>query len=98
MPVKPHAKDGPFDYGPMDERGMYENYPVLPDEARKPTRPVRTAYRHLTCGTVTYMNRQLAETYATQPSYYTHTYCAGCRTHRPVDEFVWDGTMDPLGA
>lgn len=98
MPVKPHTKEGSFDYGAKGPDGMYENYPCLPDAERAPVRPVRDAYRHTVCGTVTYMNRKLAETYATQPSYYTHTYCVGCRDHLPVGQFVWDDGGEPLGS
>lgn len=44
------------------------------------------------CGTVTSMGLRLAETYARDPSFYSGTYCVGCRMHRPVGatgEFVW---------
>lgn len=48
------------------------------------------------CGTVTTMNREIAETYAREPGYYGATYCVGCREHLPVGEhgeFEWlDGT------
>jgi hypothetical protein len=63
------------------------------DRARGFIRPVRTAYIHETCGSVTTMSRTIAETYARQPSFYGSTYCVKCRMHRPVGaegEFVWD--------
>lgn len=41
------------------------------------------------CGHVTTMARELAETYARQPTFYGATYCTGCWMHRPVHEFVW---------
>lgn len=44
------------------------------------------------CGTVTTMNRAIAETYSVTPGFYGATYCAGCRMHRPVGatgEFTW---------
>lgn len=41
------------------------------------------------CKAKTKMHRELAETYARDPSFYGATYCAGCRMHRPVSEFVW---------
>lgn len=48
------------------------------------------------CGTTTTMSREIAETYARQPSFYGATFCCRCRTHKPVGadgEFVWhDGT------
>jgi hypothetical protein len=47
------------------------------------------------CGTVTSMGRELAETYARDPSFYGATYCVHCQKHLPVEEFVWvdDGTI-----
>lgn len=50
------------------------------------------------CGTLTKMGRELSETYARQPSFYGSTYCVGCRMHRPVAEFVWDGTDEKVGS
>lgn len=46
------------------------------------------------CGTVTRMGRALSETYARDPSFYTHTFCVACNRHSPVGEFTWtaDGT------
>lgn len=74
--------------------GMQESYLVLSDEERAKgfIRPVRTAYVHLTCGTVTTMGEAIAETYARQPGFYGGTYCVSCGTHFPVGEngeFVW---------
>lgn len=40
------------------------------------------------------------ETYARQPDYYTHTFCAGCKQHLPVGPkgaFYWDGTDERVG-
>lgn len=76
-----------------------EAYLVLPPSTEF-IRPVRTAYVHLKCGTVTHMAQRLAETYARQPDFYGATYCAYCRNHRPVGadgEFVWDGTDEKVG-
>lgn len=50
------------------------------------------------CGTVTKMGRSLAETYAREPKYYGQTFCCGCGTHLPVEEFVWDGTDERVGS
>lgn len=78
--------------------GMQECYLILPDGARqKLIRPIRLSYKHLKCGTVTTMARKLGETYAADPSFYSGTYCAGCKSHFPVGEhgeFIWedDGT------
>lgn len=72
-----------------------EAYLVLSEEdrARGFIRPVRRSYVHQTCGTATTMAQSIAETYATNPSFYGSTYCSHCRMHRPVGEhgeFVWD--------
>lgn len=50
------------------------------------------------CGGVTTMAVALAETYARNPSFYGETMCVGCGEHRPVAEFLWDGTQDRVGA
>ena len=49
------------------------------------------------CGTVTTMAPAIAETYARDPGFYGATFCCECREHRPVEEFVWDGTEDRVG-
>lgn len=88
-------------HGSDDEpTGMNDAYLVLPEAVRVPlTRPVLVRYIHDPelggCGTVTTMGRAIAETYATRPSFYGATYCAGCMKHRPVGihgEFYWVGT------
>jgi len=50
------------------------------------------------CGTVTTMGDALAETYARDPKFYGSTYCVTCQMHRPVGEFVWDGTDEVVGS
>lgn len=82
--------------------GQYKSYIVLcPDERAKGfVRPVRRAYKHLKCGTVTTMGQALAETYARDPFFYSGTFCCGCNAHFPVGEdgeFVWDGTAERVG-
>ena len=42
------------------------------------------------CGAVTTMGRALSETYARDPSFYSHTFCAACKKHYPVGDFVWE--------
>lgn len=80
------------------ETGMQRCYLVLPDGQRRDlVRPVRRSYRHEKCGAVTTMAREIAETYAANPSFYGATMCVRCRAHFPVGpngEFVWidDGT------
>jgi hypothetical protein len=69
-------------------------YLVLSESERRRgfVRPLRTAYKHLTCGAVTTMSKSIAETYAAKPSFYGATYCCACSMHRPVGEkgeFVW---------
>lgn len=77
-----------------------EVYLVLSDVERKKgfVRPFRDAYMHTTCGVVTYMGAEIAETYARDPGFYGATYCLGCRMHLPVEEFVWDGTNELVGS
>lgn len=82
----------------IGDDGMQACYLVLSEEERLKgyVRPVRASYRHLTCHTVTTMGRQIAETYAADPTFYGGTYCAFCKDHYPVGpegEFEWlDGT------
>lgn len=87
----------PADGPPVDQA---EVYLVLSDEerARGFVRPVRTAYWHTVCGTITTMALPLAETYARAPEFYSSTYCAACRRHRPVGadgEFYWCDPAHP---
>jgi hypothetical protein len=50
------------------------------------------------CGTRTEMSRAIAETYARNPKFYGATYCCGCRMHRPLAEFIWEGTTEIVGS
>jgi hypothetical protein len=75
--------------------GQQEKYLVLSEAERAKgfVRPVRTAYIHETCGSVTTMSVSIAETYARDPGFYGGTYCVRCQGHFPVGEhgeFVWD--------
>lgn len=84
------------------ETGMQKGYVVLSEEERAKgfVRPVRRAYKHTTCGTVTTMGQGIAETYARDPHFYGSTFCAGCMSHFPVGlrgEFTWDGTDEKVG-
>lgn len=79
-----------------------EVYLVLSEEERAKgfVRPVRHSYKHLTCGGLTTMGMQIAETYARKPDFYGATYCASCRKHRPVGEdgeFVWTTDGSKVG-
>lgn len=92
--------------GPGGE-GMNKKYLVLSDEERAKgfVRPVRRAYQHEKCGTITWMHQSIAETYAREPHFYGATFCCGCNTHLPVGErgeFVWcdehgDPTTEKVG-
>lgn len=82
--------------------GMQKAYVVLSAEERAKgfVRPVRRSYVHQKCGTVTTMGQALAETYARQPTFYSGTFCVGCKAHFPVGEdgeFRWDGTDEKVG-
>lgn len=46
------------------------------------------------CGALTKQSRDIAETYARDPTFYSSTYCISCRKHFPVSQFRWeDGTV-----
>lgn len=80
--------------------GMQKGYVVLSEEERAKgfIRPYRDSYVHKTCGTTTWMSRPIAETYARDPFFYGGTYCIGCKTHFPLDQFVWAGTNEQVGS
>lgn len=88
------------DHRELRPDGMQKDYVVLcPDERKRGfVRPVRRSYRHNKCGAVTTMGIALAETYARDPKFYSGTFCATCHAHFPLDQFVWDGTDEMLGA
>ena len=80
--------------------GQQKGYVVLSAEERAKgfVRPVRRTYLHKPCGTTTTMGVALAETYARDPKFYSGTFCVACRTHFPLDQFVWEGTDEMLGS
>lgn len=97
-------------YDPKDRRlvtgvddapcGQREAYLALPQSRRRRgfAVPLRTGYRHTACGQVTAMVRELAETYACDPWFYSTVYCWHCQKHRRLYEFRWepDGqTLEP---
>jgi hypothetical protein len=67
----------------LKPNGQQKDYVVLSEEERKRglVRPVRRTYVHVACGVATTMGLALAETYARDPSFYSGTYCCGCRKH-----------------
>ena len=85
------------------DSGQQKGYIVLTpaERAKGFVRPVRDAYRHLKCGKITTMSRDIAETYARDPQFYNGTFCTTCRNHFPVGEdgeFTWwenDGSEGP---
>lgn len=80
--------------------GQQKGYVVLTPEERAKgfVRPVRRSYQHKACGGVTTMGQSIAETYARDPSFYGGTFCAICRAHFPLDQFVWAGTEEQVGS
>ena len=89
------------DHREIDSKtGQQKGYLVLTAQERAKgfVRPVRDKYVHLTCGAVTKMACDIAETYARQPDFYTGTFCIACRKHLPLNEFVWDGTNERVGS
>ena len=78
--------------------GMQQGYVVLTPEERAKgfVKRVRRSYVHNTCGVETRMGQSLAETYARDPHFYNGTYCVACKTHFPLNEFVWDPDGEPM--
>lgn len=72
--------------------GQQKGYVVLTPEERAKgfVKPVRRSYIHEKCGTLTTMGLALAETCASNPRFYSGTYCCGCGTHFPLYQFHWD--------
>ena len=92
--MDPRSRPITPDHAELQSNGQQRGYVVLSAEERAKgfVRPVRDAYVHLTCGTVTTMGAALAETFARDPYFYSGTFCAGCRNHFRVGddgEFVW---------
>lgn len=83
--------------------GQQKGYIVLTqaERAKGFVRPFRDAYRHSKCGKITTMSRDIAETYARDPGFYSGTFCSTCRAHFPIGEdgeFTWyemDGRDGP---
>jgi len=87
------------DHRELKPNGQQKGYVVLTAQERAKgfVRPFRDAYRHHACGSVTSMRRDIAETYARAPYFYSGTFCAACGSHFPVGEdgeFTW---IEPIG-
>lgn len=98
-PQHPTRELTPDEHNRYDRFGylIYEEYPAGGDSlGRFWTRETLDAAK--ACGALTTMGTELAETYARDPKFYGGTYCTGCRMHRPVAEFVWDGTTEVVGS
>lgn len=92
MGITTDPNDPRLDRGVDDEPiPQHDTYLVLSEEERGKgfVRPLRTAYQHIECGSVTTMGLAIAETYARQPGFYGATYCVWCSKHLPVADFVW---------
>ena len=87
------------DHRELLPNGQQKDYVVLcPNERAKGfVRPVRHAYIHKACNTVTTMGQALAETYARDPQFYSGTLCCRCASHFPLEQFIWEGTDERLG-
>lgn len=93
-----------------EEYGRYDKYGYVKFEEYPPSVGSSALGRYWTqkeldsidkgCGVVTTMGRDIAETYARNPSYYGATFCCGCGTHLRVGadgEFVWDEDGSRVG-
>jgi hypothetical protein len=91
------------DHRELKPNGQQKGYIVLSEAERGKgfVRQFRDTYRHSKCGAITTMSRDIAETYARDPKFYSGTFCSTCRAHFPVGndgEFTWyemDGTEGP---
>ena len=88
------------DHREIQPDGMQRGYVVLSEAERAKgfVRPVRRAYVHDACGKVTTMAVALAETFARNPKFYGGGFCATCRTHFKIDEFMWYETTERVGS
>lgn len=80
--------------------GQQKDYVVLSAEERAKgfIRPVRRSYVHTFCGAITTMHKEIAETYARDPSFYDATFCVQCGKHFALDQFTWLGYEDRVGS
>ena len=93
-PVTPEA----LEINPVT--GQQRDYIVLcPEEIaqREFVKPVRYKYRHLKCRVITTISIELAETFASDPKFYSGTFCSFCRSHLPLNEFIWMEDGENLG-
>lgn len=88
------------DHRELKENGQQKGYVVLSQEEREKgfIRPIRTKYIHNKCGVETTMGISIAETYARDPKFYNATFCAGCKEHFPLNQFLWSDTDEQVGS
>jgi hypothetical protein len=84
------------------ETGQQRCYVVLSKDERRRgcVEPFRKTYIHEKCGGATTMGDSIAETFSTDPFFYSSTFCYVCRDHFPIGqngEFIWDGTNQKVG-
>lgn len=80
-----------FDYGTKGRDGQWERHPTLEEGAL--IRTIHREYRHLICDKTTELGGKIADSFAIDPKYYTHTFCCHCKDYFPVAEFEWpDGS------
>lgn len=82
--------------------GQYGGHWILSEEDRNKgfVRPVRLTYKHVPCDAVTFMPREIAETYARKPKFYDKTFCVKCKDYLPIGdkgEFVWEEDGSKVG-
>ena len=91
---KPKVENGKTYIGYFKLKGLSGGPLVTEEEYQE----IKKGKRVRGCGSVTVMGQALAETYARDPKFYGSTFCCGCGTHKPVSEFVWDGTDEEVGS
>ena len=82
------------------ESGQNKKYLVLSDAELVEgfVRPLCSTYVHTVCGVATTMSFALSYTYARNPKFYGSTFCTGCKTHFPVDQFKWNDDSGIVGS
>lgn len=86
---------GEFDYGEKLDDGQYENHPTIDDGEFE--YPLRFKYEHTDCGGVTSLAKNIAESLARDPDYYSKTFCANCGDYYSLDEFEWVEDGETVG-
>lgn len=96
-PNHPDLQRGPDEVQPTSQNSVYL---VLSEEERAKgfVRPLRHAYVHDECNSITTMELALCETYARNPRFYGYTYCCHCQGHFPVNEFHWVEDGEVVGS